>query len=675
MNWRGMTFAALAVFASQSAQAEPVIPGMRLRATYDPVTKTVQVVDQANGNFPVLNGQGEVWRPEFAGYQCTPNQYPGPCPPPGWNNGCYGDGCPPPISSRDGLVPQISFAPRADGYDMTFTFTNSSNPETPKSLGTIRVPGVQFASTINSRDFRTDGKAYPISQGGGIVTGNWTYPGDVYAPLIFLQDAGANPYLIGVSVQYPIMQYKHSLWSNLNRFNWMTFWDMEISLNPWCGGGTQHHVWRSEGDIQGGETRSYVVSVRIMRMNDAGHPNQWLRLFENYREYFNCNFSYTNYRRDPRPMRGDFLAISNSGSNCTPTNDHGWIEANVPGIGPLRLDQNGWSNWVQYLAQQNAQGWDRQTLWAPTGMYCVHVCDNFAFQFATHWSAFPNIVASQALFQNYCAGLNPTKKQLGLWWGNSVNASATWDAHDLTRIIPNDTNLADDNLAFAELDKAAQQGVQVIGLDAFNAMDSWLSYDWLKRMQARQPQIRFCTESIVSDLIHTLAPTYTYGTQGGPDFRRLRESHALADFLNPGHEIWAQINTVQMVEQLGRFPTDDEVRAEMRRLAGLGYVAHPFAAVSLPTGTQAESYLAAASWKTSIPPELKLCAGDFNRCNGVSVQDLFDFLAEWFAKGWKADVSEDGTVSVQDLFDFMAQWFAPCLRLSGPTGTGPGGGG
>lgn len=56
------------------------------------------------------------------------------------------------------------------------------------------------------------------------------------------------------------------------------------------------------------------------------------------------------------------------------------------------------------------------------------------------------------------------------------------------------------------------------------------------------------------------------------------------------------------------------------------------------------------------------CAADFNGVGGVSVQDIFDFLAAWFASNLAADINSSGTVTVQDIFDFLALWFqGPCL--------------
>ncbi|GEM_PF-1811808 len=54
------------------------------------------------------------------------------------------------------------------------------------------------------------------------------------------------------------------------------------------------------------------------------------------------------------------------------------------------------------------------------------------------------------------------------------------------------------------------------------------------------------------------------------------------------------------------------------------------------------------------------CPGDFNASGTKSVQDLFDYLAAYFAGTVGADINSSGTISVQDLFDFIALYFAPC---------------
>lgn len=56
----------------------------------------------------------------------------------------------------------------------------------------------------------------------------------------------------------------------------------------------------------------------------------------------------------------------------------------------------------------------------------------------------------------------------------------------------------------------------------------------------------------------------------------------------------------------------------------------------------------------------RYCVADANDSGAVTVQDIFDFLAEYFASSPRADVNVDGAVSVQDIFDFLAAYFAGC---------------
>jgi hypothetical protein len=53
------------------------------------------------------------------------------------------------------------------------------------------------------------------------------------------------------------------------------------------------------------------------------------------------------------------------------------------------------------------------------------------------------------------------------------------------------------------------------------------------------------------------------------------------------------------------------------------------------------------------------CFADYNGVNGITVQDIFDFLADWFAGSSRADINGAG-LGVQDIFDFLSVWFAGC---------------
>jgi len=52
------------------------------------------------------------------------------------------------------------------------------------------------------------------------------------------------------------------------------------------------------------------------------------------------------------------------------------------------------------------------------------------------------------------------------------------------------------------------------------------------------------------------------------------------------------------------------------------------------------------------------CRADWTGDGGVSVQDLFAFLDDWFAG--RADFDHSGSTSVQDLFSFLGAWFSGC---------------
>lgn len=52
------------------------------------------------------------------------------------------------------------------------------------------------------------------------------------------------------------------------------------------------------------------------------------------------------------------------------------------------------------------------------------------------------------------------------------------------------------------------------------------------------------------------------------------------------------------------------------------------------------------------------CRADWNNSGTVSVQDMFDFNASYFAGN--ADFNQGGGTSVQDLFDFLDAYFAGC---------------
>ncbi len=57
---------------------------------------------------------------------------------------------------------------------------------------------------------------------------------------------------------------------------------------------------------------------------------------------------------------------------------------------------------------------------------------------------------------------------------------------------------------------------------------------------------------------------------------------------------------------------------------------------------------------------IAVCTADFNGVNGVTVQDIFDFLTAWLAGNPSADFNHVNGVTVQDIFDFLTAWLAGC---------------
>jgi hypothetical protein len=90
--------------------------------------------------------------------------------------------------------------------------------------------------------------------------------------------------------------------------------------------------------------------------------------------------------------------------------------------------------------------------------------------------------------------------------------------------------------------------------------------------------------------------------------------------------------------------------------------------ISSMTVTSLQSSTTPAFWTKEAPGslgaaaprlQLRVCVGpvaDWNCSGAVSVQDIFDFLAGYFAG--EGDANEDGNTSVQDIFDFLAAYFS-----------------
>jgi hypothetical protein len=77
-----------------------------------------------------------------------------------------------------------------------------------------------------------------------------------------------------------------------------------------------------------------------------------------------------------------------------------------------------------------------------------------------------------------------------------------------------------------------------------------------------------------------------------------------------------------------------------------------------PTGT--DPCTTTSSMDTAVTNHSETpCRADFNGADGVTVQDIFDFLNAWFAGNPAANFN-GGLLEVQDIFDFLNAWFVGC---------------
>lgn len=105
------------------------------------------------------------------------------------------------------------------------------------------------------------------------------------------------------------------------------------------------------------------------------------------------------------------------------------------------------------------------------------------------------------------------------------------------------------------------------------------------------------------------------------------------------------------------------------RLTGAAIPGANQATYTIPTPTLAvagtydcvvSSPVASCAQTISAPATLTWCPADFDCSGALTVQDVFDFLAAWFASNPRSDVNGSGAATVQDIFDFLASWFAGC---------------
>jgi hypothetical protein len=489
------------------------------------------------------------------------------------------------------IAPTVEVLPQQDGYDLVYTFINSSS--SPRKQGQFQVGIFTLGQDISYLDGGYRGSPFRNASAPSHSVFFRFYPKTMYSPVWVIRDGR---YAVGVSVQYPILEYKHDFRFAMRKSTgayatgegnpgwWI---EMQLSTSPTSG---PSQTMNYDATIPPGETRRYVVSVRITDRQD-----RWMQTLVPYRTFFRDLYGAVRYERRTTPVRGASLANNNL---ITETNPHGW------GGGPKHNpDKHGWEEYVNLIAEP--KGWGGILVINPTGLFKTNRHLSMPFQFTSRWlesDAMRTALDSRVGFPSL---IRRNRMDLGFWWGRSVQVMEEWDNGRYEDFDPDNPRHVE--LALREVDVAVRAGATIIGLDTFshNYTPTWKLHGWLEYLTWRFPQVRFVTEPMQCDFIHTQAAGWSVGwNENNPqtleDVYHLKGPHLLADFLLPGHETWGSFRYVA-TQQFNLEPTPERVMSDMERYASYGFVPNFHATFSLTRDIRA-----AESWLTSVPEDLQI---------------------------------------------------------------------
>ncbi len=465
---------------------------------------------------------------------------------------------------------EMDFVPVEGGFDLHVTYTNDST--TPKSLGFVTFGGFHFPQEVRHWDFRYDHEPSSFDADGRVpfLPPGFTYPHNLYSPVAVFGD---DTHTVGVSVLYPVLEYEHNVKLQL--------------LIPNGGdtvpGGPWHFDIKLEDELDPGESRSYTFTLRVTSIEE-----NWLATLVPYRDYFKALYDGVAYTANPNPIKG---VGTTQASNLNDNNPFGWglpaeFRPDLVGYGPFAEREKD---------RAYSDGYSRMVIWSITGLYRQNTLGNFPPQFMSQMDNVPEMAASKAALAN----LPEPDLAVGYWWGHSQQIADYWDDPELELMDP--SNPAHRAWCLNELDRAADLGATLVGLDAFVKLPYWEAYDWLVFMQERHPQITFCTERAAPDIMHMRCPTWVNAFQADHPMY-------LADFILPGHETWGAVQFGAIENQLGRELEPDEMRAEVARVASLGYTPLVFRLVNLNPNPTSFNAADTSSW--TIPPFLRGVSDD-----------------------------------------------------------------
>ncbi|MEL6499345.1 MAG: hypothetical protein AAF937_04220 [Planctomycetota bacterium] len=497
-----------------------------------------------------------------------------------------------------GLQPEITLE-RIDelGYDLILDFENTTRRAV--ELGRINVGIITLGPEVSWLNLNRQSAFAQVAR-RDFTTQNRRYPGSFYAPVGVLKN---DRFAVGVSLLYDVLQDRHSINVNYRAPKG------RFSSGP---GGAGYSIGFELGNPVGdeekveypaqlvpGERRRYRVAVRAVELDGpipTRGPQPWLATLEPYREHFQRLYGGVTYARDTRPVRGVVVAGPTA---INSSNRMGFI-----GSASTRPDLAGWDRRVDELMRPS--GFERSMLWSAGGLYYSNRHRNYPNRFLSQLLTTPRL-ASAFDERSGLPKLADSGHQLGLWWGRSTSVSRAWDTpqHEPLNLNRPDTV----RLALDEISLADRAGATFIGLDAFTTkeMPLWQQYEWIIRLRQMYPHMTFVAEPMACDILHTLGPTFDIAWRGGdrtgrPDTRyRVQHPHHLADFLLPGHEMWAYFRY-----QGTTLPRNSAwVQRDAEHLARSGHV--PVIKTQSPIPNP-ERALAQPSWLVTVPDRLKTSA-------------------------------------------------------------------
>ncbi len=564
--------------------------------------------------------------------------------------------------SGGSLPPTIEAQWLPDGVDLTYTYVNGSSIE--EAHGTLAIGGFLFDGDVNVRTFEGDSAPttvqladWPEAVGSraSILTG-FLYPRRKYAPVTTLEgEIDGVPYVIGVSVHYPVLEYLHNYNEVVEIYvseagdtpeaaaclqdpqgAGQSYWTLRISPNQ----GTEEWV---RGQVQARATQTYRVSIRVLRADDL-EGNEWLALFRPYRRYFKKLYGDVAYERDREPIR-QFTLSSLAGCDD--------MERSVDwGVTVYPFDDPTGDVWTvvrdDLYGSELDHGFRRHVLWRPSGTFCPpYDAENMPYPFTSNWERIArhvtpegedwtmhDVIDSQDSLRLW-ANERGQDRGVGLWWGRSMEPAVPtpyaqtphyWlpiEIHDFDPCDPDDVARG-----HVEIDGAGGIGATTIGLDFTNQVGSWHVYFWVRHLQGRHAY-RYCTEPLQSDFVHTIAPNYLLFAEldgDGGEHELTHDRHLLMDFLNPCHETWAMIKR----EPGTSIPAASLVEAWMLTAASYGYtplvstnVEAPDLEAPMGAGVTRDDFLAGTPWTETVPAALRGACDCCDTPTGFDTRPMF----------------------------------------------------